>query len=177
MNQATFETKTHLRPWFAFAIGVGFTAALTVLAAAPWPIVIVGLGPPAIAHAAIFDLALRRPEAMPIIGAFMIGILLDVVAGPIFGLGAITALSAHFAATTQRRFLAPRGLAHAWIGLVATALALGACSWLVASLYFIHVQPLGPSLAQVALTAALYPPVAILLKSVRLAAGLRNRRA
>ena len=87
MNQATFETKTHLRPCFAFAVGVGFTAALTLLAAAPWPIVIVGLAPPAIAHAAIFDLALRRPEAMPIIGAFMIGILLDVVAGPIFGLG------------------------------------------------------------------------------------------
>ena len=82
-----------------------------------------------------------------------------------------------FAATTQRRFLAPRGLAHAWIGLVATALALGAGSWLVASLYYIHVQPLGPSLAQVALTAALYPPVAILLRIVRSAAGLRNRRA
>jgi hypothetical protein len=87
MNQATLETKTHLRPWFAFAVGVGFTAALTALAAAPWPIVIVGLVPPAIAHAAIFDLALRRPEAMPVIGAFMIGILLDVIAGPIFGLG------------------------------------------------------------------------------------------
>ncbi len=176
MSEAGFETKTHLRPWFAFAVGVGVTAVLTLLAAAPWPTAIIGLAPPAIAHAAIFDLALRRPEAMPVFGAFIIGILLDVVAGPIFGLGAITALGAHFAATTQRRFLAPRGLAHAWIGLAATALALAAGSWLVASLYFIHVQPLGPSLAQAALTAALYPPVAILLRTVRTAARLRNRR-
>lgn len=176
MSQAIFETKTHLRPWFAFAFGVGITAVLTLLAAAPWPIAIIGLLPPAIAHAAIFDLALRRPEAMPIIGAFIIGILLDIIAGPIFGLGAITALGAHFAAMTQRRFLAPRGLAHAWIGLGATALALGVVAWVAASLYFIHVQPLGPTLAQVALTAALYPPVAILLRIVRSAAGLRNRR-
>lgn len=176
MNQAKFETKTHLRPWFAFAVGVGITAVLTLLAAAPWPLAIIGLAPPAIAHAAIFDLALRRPEAMPVFGAFIIGLLLDVVAGPIFGLGAITALGAHFAAAAQRRFLAPRGLGHAWIGMAATALALGTGAWLVASLYSIHVQPLGPTLAQVALTAALYPPVAILLKIVRSAAGLRNLR-
>lgn len=168
--------RAHMRPWFAMAIGIGFTALLTVLAAAPWPIAVVGLIPPAIAHAAIFDFALRRPEAMPILGAFAIGVLLDVIAGPIFGLGALTALGAHFAARAQRRFLAPRGLAHAWIGFGATAVALGLGAWMLASLYFVHVQPLGPSLAQVALTAALYPPMALFLNAVRAATGLGSRR-
>ncbi len=157
------------------AVGLGVTSLSVLLAAAPWPFALATLAPPAVAHAAVFDWSLRRPDACPAIGAFAIGLLLDVLSGPVFGLGALTCVIAHYVAAAQRRFLGPRGLGHAWIGIGLAAVAIAPFAWTVASLYSLQAQPLGPSLALAALTAAVYPPIAILFAGVRAAVGLGGR--
>ena len=160
------------RPWLKFMAGLSLTTLAVLLAAAPWPFSLATLAPPAVAHAVVFDWSLRRPDAFPAFAAFALGLLLDVVSGPVFGLGALTCVTAHFCAATQRRFLAPRGIGHAWIGLGLTALAIACISWLIASAYGISTQPFSPTLAQAALTIALFPPLAFLFRAVRNAIGL-----
>lgn len=165
------------KPWLRLAVGVGLTAFAVLLAAAPWPFSLSALAPAATAHAAVFDWSLRRPSALPGVGAFAIGLLLDVISGPIFGLGALTCVLAHFSAAAQRRFLAPRGVGHAWLGLALTAVAIAAFGWIAASAYMVAIQPVGPTLAQAALTIALYPPIAIAFGLVRAGFDLGARRA
>ena len=165
------------RPWLKLLAGFSTAALAVLLAAAPWPFSLAALAPPAIAHVVVFDWSLRRPDAFPAFAAFLIGLLLDVVSGPVFGLGALTCVAAHYCAATQRRFLAPRGIGHAWIGLGLTTLAIACIGWLIASAYGVAVQPFGPTLAQAALTVALYPPVAILLHGIRGMMGLGDRLA
>ena len=163
--------------WTRLAAGFGLTALAILLAAAPWPFALAALAPPAVAHAVVFDCSLRRPDALPAPLAFIIGLLLDVLSGSVFGLGAVTCLAAHGSAAAQRRFLSPRGIGHAWIGLALTAVAIAGIGWTIASAYSVLLQPVGPSLAQAALTVALYPPLAILLQTARLACGLTLRKA
>ena len=158
--------------WLKLAPGLGLTALAVLLAAAPWPFALAALAPPAVAHAAVYDWSLRRADALPAAGAFAIGILLDVLSGPVFGLGALTCVVTHFAAAAQRRFLAPRGIGHAWIGLALTAIAIALIGWTIASAYVVTAQPFGPTLAQAALTAAIYPPLAVVFAGARTAVGL-----
>jgi len=155
--------------------GLGITAFAVLLAGAPWPFALATLAPAAVAHAAVFDWGLRREDSFPAMGAFAIGLLLDVVSGPIFGLGALTCVIAHYAAATQRRFLGPRGLGHAWIGFALTAFILAPIAWTIASLAMFQTQPIGPTLAQATLTAALYPPLALIFAGIRSAIGLGGR--
>lgn len=157
------------------AAGLGLVAGAVLLAAAPWPVGIATLAPPAVAYAAVFDWSLRRPDAFPAPAAFAVGLLLDVLSGPAFGLGALACVLAHFAAAGQRRFLAPRGLGHAWLAFALTALALAPIAWIVATLVAFQLQPVGPILAQTVLTAAVYPPIALGFAAVRAAIGLGGR--
>lgn len=163
------------RPWLKLLAGLGLIALAVMLAAAPWPFALATLAPPAIAHAAVYDWSLRRPDAFPAMAAFGIGLLLDVLSGPVFGLGALTCVAVHYSGAAQRRFLGPRGIGHAWIGLGLTALAVAPLAWIVASAYVVQTQPIGPTLAQAALTAAVYPPLAMAFQAVRLAIGLGGR--
>jgi len=166
------------RPGLPRRLLVFAAAALAVfIAAAPWPFAWASLAPPAVTLAIVFDFSLRRPDAFPPISAFALGVLLDVLSGPVFGLGALTAVAVHFAAAGQRRFLSPRGIAHAWLGLALAAIAIAAVSWIIASAYRSAVQPFGPSLAQAALTAAAYPLAALAMGGVRKALGLSGRPA
>lgn len=161
--------------WLKIAAGVVSTAAVLLFAAAPWPFALATLAPAAVAHAAVYDWSLRRPDALPAVAAFALGLLLDVVSGPVFGLGAVTCVLAHYVAAAQRRFLGPRGVGHAWIGLGLTALALAPIGWTIASAYVLKFQPVGPAFAQAALTVAIYPAVAFLFGGVRAALGIGGR--
>lgn len=161
--------------WLKRAAGVAIVMLAVTAAAAPWPFSLATLAPPAVAHAAVFDWSLRRPDALPAMGAFAVGLLLDVVSGPVFGLGALTCIVAHYSGAAQRRFLGPRGIGHAWIGLALTALAIAPLAWIAASAYVVQAQPIGPTLAQAALTAAIFPPLALAFAGLRAAIGLGGR--
>ncbi len=163
------------RVWYAGPLALLLVAMTILLAAAPWPLMFATLAPAAVAHAAIYDWSLRRPDLFPAIFAFLLGFLLDVVSGDIFGLGALTCVLAHYGAAAQRRFLARRGLAHAWVGLAATALLIAPVAWVVASAYVGQAQPLGAVVALTLLTAALYPAAVYAFRTVRAVAGLGER--
>lgn len=163
--------------WLKLPVGLLATTAVVLFAAAPWPFALATLAPAAAAHAAVFDWGLRRPDAFPASAAFALGLLLDVVSGAVFGLGAMTCVMAHYAAAAQRRFLGPRGLGHAWLGLALAAFVLAPIAWAAASAYVVKFQPVGPVAAQAALTAALYPPLAVAFAAVRTAAGMGGREA
>ena len=161
--------------WVKLPLAFVATATAVLLAGAPWPTDMATLAPAAVAYAAVFDWALRRPDAFPAGAAFALGILLDVVSGSVFGLGAMTCVLVHYAAAAQRRFLGPRGLGHAWLGMAFVAFAVMLLAWAAASAYVARLQPAGPALAQAALTAALYPPLAIAFAGLRASVGLGRR--
>lgn len=143
---------------------------------APWPLAIASLAPAALAHCTVFYLSLRHPDALRPAGGFLVGLFLDVLTGTIFGLGTLTCIAMHFMASTQRRFLAPRGIIHSWIGLAIASCAIAPVSWSIASLYAFSFQPWTPTLAQLALTAAIFPIVVLITEVivVSLSVGEKN---
>lgn len=163
--------------WLKPLLGVGVVALTMLAAAAPWPFALAVLAPAAVAHAAIFDWSLRRPDVLPAFAAFGLGLLLDVIGSGVFGLGALTCVIVHYVAAAQRRFLGPRGIIHAWIGASMMALLVALVSWLAVSVYAFEAQPVRLILTQTALTAAAYPLLAAIYGGVRNAFGLAGRGA
>ncbi len=117
----------------------------------------------ALAVAAVFFWSLFRPASMPAVAAFAIGLLADLLGQWPMGVGAVTLLVAHGAAARMRRALVRQGLPVVWLAFLATAAGVAGLAWGLASLLTLRLLPAAPALFQAALSAGLFPPLALLL--------------
>jgi rod shape-determining protein MreD len=118
---------------------------------------------PAWVLANVYFWSLYRPESVPAVAVFAIGLLLDLLTqGPI-GLGVLILLTAHGSALRLRRFLTRQGFTVVWIVFVAFAAIAAAAEWLMVSLLTWHTLSPSPALFECALAAGLYPILAVLL--------------
>ncbi len=116
---------------------------------------------PAVALIAVWFWSLVRPSSMPPLAVFVIGFLLDLRAYLPLGSGVLTLLIAHGMAARFGRGLVQQGFAMVWLvfGFVATGAA--ALLWLLTALLTFRLLSPAPALFQAAITAALYPVLAI----------------
>lgn len=147
-------------PWLAARILPPLSGlAAATLDVLPWQ----GAGSTAVAPVltvcAVHFWTLHAPDRLPPLAVFAIGVALDALGGTPLGLGPATLLVARAAALGGRRFLPALPLAAAWLAFAPTALAFALLRWAVAALWWGRLFPLGPSVAEAALTFAVYPLV------------------
>lgn len=121
----------------------------------------------ALAFIAIYYWAVARPELLPPMAVFAIGLVFDLLsAGPI-GLWAFVYLLAYGLTVTQRFFLINAPFSVFWTGFGVVAGIAGLVAWAAASLFFGQALAISPILWHMGMTVALFPLVAVLLTRIQ----------
>jgi rod shape-determining protein MreD len=149
------------------AARIGFPAASTalmlILTAAP-------LGLPgqaelqsALALGCVFFWSLFRPASMPPVLVFALGLLADLLDYAPPGVGVLSLLLVHGVALRWRRGMVRQGFLQVWMMFVAVAIVSAGLEWALTSLLSFRLFPPGPGVFQAAISAGIYPALAVLL--------------
>lgn len=140
------------------AAGPSAFAVLLVLAASlPWGLPYFALLCPMVGLIAVYYWTVHWPDLMPAPGAFVIGLVNDLISGGPLGLNAFVLTLAQSVTLANRRVLAGESFLLVWFGFAAIALGAGAALWLGASLFWTTLLSPRALLAQLAVTIAVYP--------------------
>lgn len=145
----------------------GFPAATTILAllATAAPLGLLGQAElqATVALSGVVFWSLFRPASMPPLAVFAIGLLTDLLGFAPMGVGTLTLLAAHGVAMRTRQALVRQGFLLVWPAFIAIASAGAALGWALTSALEFQLLPPGPGMFQAALSAGLYPLLAMLL--------------
>ncbi|MBP7063534.1 rod shape-determining protein MreD [Ferrovibrio sp.] len=121
---------------------------------------------PALALMAVFYWSIFRADLMSMLGAFLIGLVVDLItAGPL-GLNALLLLLTHELGVSQRRVFLGSSFLVNWWGFAMVAVGASLISWSIASLLHWQLHEFRPVLAQLALSLGLYPAIYWLLSRI-----------
>ena len=143
------------------------TVLLVVLNAIPLPIPDYRTVVPLVPLMAIYYWAMYRPDLMPVLAVFFVGLLEDVLTGAPLGFNAFLFLATHGIVRSQRRFILGHGFFVIWAVFVVIVAGVGGLSWLVATILYQGAVPPAPAVAQLGLTLAVFPCIAWLLLKVQ----------
>lgn len=115
---------------------------------------------------AVYYWTVHRPDLFRPSVAFGIGLLEDVFSGGPMGLQALTLVATHWLVSNQRIFFLANPFAMMWSGFTLIVLLTSLLRWLICSIYYVSLFPIGATLFQGLLTLALYPLVAWLFVRV-----------
>jgi rod shape-determining protein MreD len=113
--------------------------------------------------AVVYFWSLYRPDLMPPVAAFALGLAFDLLAGLPLGMTAIVLLVTHRLVLTPQRPVLAASFSEMWAGCFVVAVAVAVVRWTLASVWWTHGFALRPDLFQTLATAALFPAVAWLL--------------
>jgi len=94
------------------------------------------------------------------LSAFLIGVAQDMLSGSPAGLWALVYLLAYAVTASLRIFFVGRSAGAAWPGFLIVVGISGLAIWILASLFYLRIVHFPPVVAQMAITAALYPSMA-----------------
>ena len=116
----------------------------------------------AVALACVFFWSVFRPDSMPPVAAFLLGLLTDLLNLSPPGLTVLVLLIVHGVALRTRRFVAAQGFVVVWLVFVAVAAGASAIEWALTSVLVFRLLPPGPALLQFGVSAGFYPLLAML---------------
>lgn len=116
---------------------------------------------PAVTLASVWFWSLFRPAGMPPAMVFVIGVLLDLFGYTPLGVGVLVLLLSQGVARRWRRFLSQQGFAMSWLAFLPIAAGAALLSWALVMALTLRLLPPGMAVLQAAMTAALYPVIAI----------------
>lgn len=118
---------------------------------------------PDFALMAVFYWTLYRPDLLPVVTIFVIGLLQDLLLGGIVGVTPIMLICCHAVLLNQRRIFLGKPFALSWWGFAVVALAAEAFQWTVHGMVVARIPDILPSLVQAVATVLLFPLVVWLL--------------
>ncbi|HWL72013.1 MAG TPA: rod shape-determining protein MreD [Geminicoccus sp.] len=121
---------------------------------------------PKLVFAVVFFWALHRPELLPPLALFLLGLAGDLVAGSLVGLGPAMLLLLREAVARQQRFLLAASPLGRWVGFAGYVAVMMVAVWLVTSAHALRWQAIDPLAVQALLTVLAWPVVAVLLIQV-----------
>ena len=122
---------------------------------------------PAFALMAIYHWTLYRPDLLPFMAVFAVGLLLDMLTAAPLGVSSLVLLLAYSLVLSQREHLLMRPFTIVWVGFLVLAVAVSALQWLVVSLFYGMLLDVRAFLFQGVLTVATYPVMSYLLVRVQ----------
>jgi rod shape-determining protein MreD len=165
--EAAFAEATR---WASYLVPMTSTFMVAMFAVLPLPIPYYSGAAPALTLIAVYYWMVYRPDLMPTLGLFVLGVVNDALAGTPLGVSSLIYLVAQVAILNQRRFLVGRPFWFLWSGFALIAPLALLFRWVAISV--LREAPLAPlaTVASGVLTILLFPLVAYLL--VRLQRGL-----
>lgn len=160
---SALSVLTWIRRWLRNLVPVLTTFLFVLIGQLAFPIPLLSDVAPAFALIALYYWVVFRPDLMPSVAVFGLGIVQDAVAGAPFGLYALVYLLVQALVLNQRRFIAGKPFWVFWTAFALVAPVAFFASWILASLA--RGTLLGPGTAFVALvmTIILFPAVAWVL--------------
>lgn len=144
------------------AFPASITALVLLATSAPFGMPGQAQWQPAAALACIFFWSLYRPASMPPAAVFLLGLLADLLGLAPVGASVLVLLIVHGCAVTWRRTLARQGFLMVWLVFVAVSAGAAALQWGLTCALTVRLFAPGPALFQFALSAGLYPVLAVL---------------
>jgi rod shape-determining protein MreD len=139
------------------------TLCLVLVSVVPVPIPGYALVVPLFSLCAVYYWSVNRPQSLPPVAIFALGLIQDSLSGTPFGLHAVMMLLTYGMVVSQRRFFIGKSFGVIWWGFMLVALISIATAWLLASAASWHIVRPGPAGFQYLLTLALYPVAALIL--------------
>ncbi len=143
------------------------TLVLVIIAQLPLAVPYLDRVTPALALIAVYYWSIYRPDLLPAVVVFAIGLIQDLLSGTPVGLTALVLLLVHGIVVSQRRVFLGMTFLVEWWGFLLVASGAAAFAWLAASLLFATLLPPGPVAAQWLLTVGLYPLLTWLISRMR----------
>ena len=149
--------------WASYLVPLATTFALTLFGVLPLPIPYYGVVAPSLTLIAVYYWMVFRPDLMPSLGLFAIGIVNDALAGAPLGVSPLIYLVIQVAIVSQRRFLVGQPFWMLWSGFALLVPPATLFEWSALSL--LREAPLPPLSAMTAalLTILLFPLLAYVL--------------
>jgi rod shape-determining protein MreD len=155
------------RPRADSALGRMLPLATTVLLAliAILPVQIPGYATltPAFALMAVYHWTIYRPDLLPPVGLFAIGLAQDLVTGAAIGTGALVLLLARAAVLRYRRLFINRTFPFVWAGFVLLSAAALFGLWALHCLLQLSLFDLRTTVFRTVLTVAVFPVASFVL--------------
>lgn len=139
------------------------TVVLVLINAVPLPLSGSARVAPVLPLIAVYYWAVYKPDLMPAVAVFVIGVFHDALGGGIMGVNAAVLLAAYGVVSAQARFFVNKTFAVVWLGFVLVAAGAALFSWLLVSvLHFALIDPRA-LFYQYMLTIGIFPLIAWLL--------------
>ena len=112
---------------------------------------------PSLALMAVYYWVLHRPDLLPAIAVFLVGILHDILTGGPLGVQALILLVAYWVTGSQRRLFLEKSFLVVWWGFMMIAAGAAIMQWVLMSLMFGTLIVPQPAVFAYFLTVAIYP--------------------
>ncbi len=145
-------------------IPVTVTVALVFAGSLPWRLPAFVEVTPAFAAMAVFYWTIYRPERLPYVATFAIGVLQDLLAGTPLGMTALVLLIVQGVVASQRTFFRGKPFLVVWWGFAMVMPAAGLLGWAIASACFGTLVPLLPIIVQIVITVLVFPVFAVFFR-------------
>ncbi|MEJ0026798.1 MAG: hypothetical protein WDN01_12290 [Rhizomicrobium sp.] len=122
--------------------------------------------PPLLSFMPLYFWAIVRPDLMTPFWAFMLGLLEDFLSGGPPGVWAASYLAAYAFVDNQRDMLAGLSGVGALVGFGVAALTACASAYVIVDIYHWRLQPLAPSMAELAITVIEYTAAVFVLGAI-----------
>lgn len=118
---------------------------------------------PAYTLIAVYCWTVWRPDLVPYLGIFLIGVFEDFLRGTPAGATALLLLVTQVFVRSQRRFLFGRTFDTFWVGFAVVCVAVAILEWIVMSLAYGTLISATAAIFRYLLTIAVFPVLSVLL--------------
>lgn len=136
------------------------TLALVLLGTLPLPLPGFATVMPWLTLMAVYYWSIYRPDLLPLVATFLLGLVQDSLGGTPLGLNVSVLLVVQGVVVSQRRFFHGKTFLVEWWGFMLVAPGAALAAWVLVSLYFGVLVGPQPLAIQVLLSIALYPCLA-----------------
>lgn len=113
----------------------GLTVILVLVGVVPLHIPGFASVAPMLALMAVYHWAIYRPELLPAVAVFLVGILQDMLMGLPVGVNALVFLTVYGVVLSQRGFLHGKSFAIVWLGFAVVAAGASLETWILVSAF------------------------------------------
>lgn len=143
------------------------TVILIFFSVLPWGVTRIVALELVVAIISVYYWGIYRPDLMPVGAAFLIGLVVDLLGGGVFGLNAMLLVVIQWVAIGQRRALMSKTFMIGWLGYLLISAGAMTIAWLISSVFYGDFLEYTSVIIAYVTGALIYPAVALLLWRVQ----------
>lgn len=139
---------------------VGLSVLLIILSVVPTHLPGFAAIVPQLALMAVFHWTVFRPDLLPTMAVFVLGLLQDSLSGAPLGLNTAVFLTIYGLVLGQRRFFLGKSFFVEWLGFSIICAGATLQAWVLLSAFHVHFMDVAPLTFQFLMSCAFYPLLA-----------------